>query len=127
MKALGRAALVGSLATALAGLGLPLASLTALAGSAAPVITNLTLTPNLSNEGHQVALHGDFTDADGPQEHFLVVSWGGQPAPTQQSVPAGALAFDILKVYPDDRPTNTPSDTYAVTVVLYAGSAPHPR
>lgn len=126
MKALGRAALVGSLAIALAGLGLPLASITALAGSAAPVITNLTLTPNPSNEGQQVVLHGDFTDADGPEEHFLVVNWGGQLALTQQSIPAGAFSFDVLKVYPDDRPTNTPSDTYDVVVILYDGSGPDP-
>ena len=126
MKALSRAALVGTLATALAGLGLPLASLTALAGSAAPVITNLTLTPNPSNEGQQVALHGDFTDADGPEEHFLVVSWGGQLALTQQSIPAGSFSFDVLKVYPDDRPTNTPFDTYNVVVTLYDGSSPTP-
>src|SRR2546430_12673070 len=126
MNALGRAALVGTLATALAGLGLPLASLTALAGSAAPVITNLTLTPNPSNEGQQVALHGDCTDADGPEEHFLVVSWGGQLALTQQSIPAGSFSFDVLKVYPDDRPTNTPFDTYNVVVTLYDGSSPTP-
>src|SRR2546428_165029 len=124
MKALSRAALVGTLATALAGLGLPLASLTALAGSAAPVITNLTLTPNPSDEWQQVVLHGDFTDADGPEEHFLVVSWGGQVALTLQSIPAGALSFDVLKTYPDDRPTGTSFDTYDVVVTLYDGSAP---
>src|SRR5438093_1618937 len=124
MKALSRAALVGTLATALAGLGLPLASLTALAGSAAPVFTSLTLTPNPSAEWQQIVLHGDFTDADGPEEHFLVVSWGGQVALTLQSIPAGALSFDVLKTYPDDRPTGTSFDTYDVVVTLYDGSAP---
>src|SRR5439155_1375619 len=115
---------VGTLATALAGLGLPLASLTALAGSAAPVFTSLTLTPNPSAEWQQIVLHGDFTDADGPEEHFLVVSWGGQVALTLQSIPAGALSFDVLKTYPDDRPTGTSFDTYDVVVTLYDGSAP---
>jgi PKD repeat protein len=129
MKALSRAALVGTLATALVGLGLPLASLTALAGSAAPVFTKLELTPNPSDEGQDVVLHGEFTDADGDEEHYVVVSWGApQSALKQQSIPAGTNSFDISTKYPDDRPLIsgeiTPYDTYDVIVTLYDGSGP---
>jgi large repetitive protein len=130
MKALSRAALVGTLATALVGLGLPLASLTALAGSAAPVFTRpLELTANPSDEGQDVVLHGEFSDADGDEEHYVVVSWGApQSAIKQQSIPAGTYSFDISTKYPDDRPLIsgevTPFDTYDVIVTLFDGSGP---
>jgi len=126
MKALSRAALVGTLATALAGLGLPLASLAALAGSAAPVFTKpLELTPNPSDEGQDVVLHGEFSDADGDEVHYVVVSWGApQSALKQQSIPAGTYSFDISTKYPDDRPTVTESDEYDVIVTLFDGSGP---
>ena len=126
MKALSRTALIGALAIAVSAAGLPVGSLIALAGTAAPVITNLTLTPDPSDEGQQVLLHGEFTDTDGPEDHFLVVSWGGGLALTQQSLPAGVTSFDIPKVYPDDRPTGTPFDTYDVVVTIYDGLSPDP-
>jgi hypothetical protein len=126
MKALSRAALVGTLATALVSLGLPLASFTAAAGLAAPVFTTpLELTPNPSDEGQEVFLHGEFTDADGDEQHYLVVTWGApQSAIKQQSIPAGIYKFDVSTKYPDDRPTGTSEDEYDVIVTLYDGSGP---
>jgi large repetitive protein len=130
MKALSRAALVGTLATALVGLGLPLASFTAAAGLAAPIFTKpLELTPNPSDEGQDVVLHGEFSDADGDEQHYLLVSWGApQSALKQQSIPAGTYSFDISTKYPDDRPLIsgeiTPFDTYDVIVTLFDGSGP---
>jgi PKD repeat protein len=117
MKALGRAALVGALAIAIVGMGFPLGSLTTLASSA-PSFDVLTLTPEPSEEGQVVTLHGEFTDADPGEAHTVHVAWGGGVSSTTTSLALGARTFDVTRMYPDDRSTATASDTFDVVVTL---------
>jgi hypothetical protein len=100
------AATITILATFLMGLGPP-------AGAGLSFLTQVQVTPNL-NEGGTAHLTGTLA-SQCPGGTEVDVSWGdGSPVESFSDQANGA--FDFPHVYADDNPSDTPADSYTVTV-----------
>ncbi len=83
-----------------------------------PVITLLTVTPMIDEDG-TVTLEGAFTDAGVADTHTVTVDWGeGAPEAATVVQGAGSGTFSATHQYLDDDPTGTPADTYTITVTV---------
>jgi hypothetical protein len=121
MNALGRTVLVGAMAIALVGLGLPWGAQHAYAAEA-PVLTSVWLetatgsATTAVDEAQTFFVKGSFTDADSAESHFVKIKIGNGFAETTTGLALGARTFAVSKVYPDDAPTATSQDPFTLTV-----------
>jgi hypothetical protein len=83
-----------------------------------PRLDTLTPTP-VVNENGVATLQGTFTDPGTLDAHTVVINWGDGSAPTTHAVTPGARTFSATHQYPDDNPTGTPQDPYALQVTLH--------
>jgi hypothetical protein len=82
----------------------------------APTLSGVSATA--IDEGGTTTLSGTITDPGTLDTFTLTVDWGdGSPAETF-TYGAGATSFSVTHAYPDDNPTVTPSDDYAVSLTL---------
>jgi PKD repeat protein len=86
-------------------------------GNTAPTITSATITTPI-DENDTATLDGTFNDPDQGDSFTLTVDWGDGSAPEVFNYPAGTTSFSESHQYLDDDPTGTPSDVYAVSVML---------
>ena len=83
----------------------------------APSISNVKIESPI-NEGGTTTLSADISDT-GTQDAFtLTVDWKDGSLPETFTFPAGRSTFSATHQYLDDDPSDTPSDTYAVSLVL---------
>ncbi len=90
------------------------------AGSTTTTVTNLapvilTVSATSANEDGVVTLTGTYSDVGTQDTHTLTINWG-EGAPQTFAVSGGSFSF--THQYLDDNPTGTPSDVYAIGVVL---------
>jgi hypothetical protein len=92
---------------------------------ASPTIAedNLTLSNTSVDEGKPVTLHGFFTTQDPIDTHTVLIGWGDGAA-TELTLGAGEITFQATHAYVDDDPSGTPSDLYAITVLVSDGDDP---
>jgi len=81
-----------------------------------PVLFNLNVTNILENG--IATLSGNISDNDLTDAHFLSINWGDGSPVDNVTVPAGQTFFSIQRLFLDDNPTATPSDTYQVVVSM---------
>ena len=91
-------------------------STTVLVNATGPVFSNVSITPNINENGF-VVLGGDITDPTPLATLTLTIDWGNGP---QQiiSFAGGTANFLIQHQYLDDNPTGTASDTYTVNLTV---------
>ena len=81
-----------------------------------PSIDTLSITTPI-NEGQSATLTGTYSDPGVLDTHMLDIDWDGDNIFDQTIVVSGG-SFSVSHLYPDDNPTGTPSDTFAVHVRL---------
>jgi PKD repeat protein len=126
MKRLGRAVLAGTLAAAIAGLGLPWGAQFAYAAEA-PVLTSVWLeadgvATSTLDEAQTFLVRGAFTDGDLDDSHFALIRIGSRLVESTTGIPGGDRTFAISKFYPDDSPTGTAQDPFTLTVQIRDGA-----
>lgn len=87
------------------------------ASNVAPTITNLEITPQV-DEGSFATLKGKIVDENEGDSFMLAISWTPLMPTVLVEVPAGTRNFEFSTKYTDDKPDNTPSDTYPVKVTV---------
>ena len=86
--------------------------------NAAPVLSNISLTPATVDEGGAITLSGSISDAGSADSFDLTVTWGDGSAASTTSLAAGSTSFSLTHTYADDNPTGTPSDTNNISLSL---------
>jgi hypothetical protein len=93
-----------------------------------PVVSKIWLPPantapsvsavgSVVDEGQAATISGTVTDPDAGQGHVVEIHWN-QGGIETINLAAGEFDFSASRVYPDDDPSGTPSDTYGITVVV---------
>ena len=84
--------------------------------NAAPSFVSLGVTPSIL-EGGTVNLTGSFFDPGTLDSHVISIDWGdGNTSVINPAV--GVRDFTSSHSYPDDDPSGTPADAYAITVTI---------
>jgi PKD repeat protein len=86
--------------------------------NAAPVLSNISVTPGNINEGGAVTVSGNISDPGSADSFVLTVTWGDGSAASTTSLPSGSTSFSLTHTYTDDNPTGTPSDTNNISLSL---------
>jgi uncharacterized repeat protein (TIGR01451 family) len=94
------------------------ATFTVTVANAPPASVGLTLAQTAIDEAGTATLSGSFTDAGTQDAHTVVIDWKDGSAPMTISLPAGTLTFSATHLYPDDAPTATPADPYAIAATV---------
>lgn len=82
-----------------------------------PQVTSVSLAASSINENDEAELTVVFTDPGKLDHHDAVIDWGDGPAQFVP-IPWGNRQFTVRHRYLDDDPANTPSDAYAIHVVV---------
>ncbi|MBB5208124.1 choice-of-anchor Q domain-containing protein [Chiayiivirga flava] len=88
--------------------------------NSAPVLSDVAASSPI-DEGGSTTLTGTITDADSGDGFTLTVDWGDGTS-EDFTYPAGTTAFSETHAYPDDNPTGTPSDVYAIALSIDDGA-----
>jgi PKD repeat protein len=86
--------------------------------NAAPVLSNISVTPGTINEGGAVTVSGNISDPGSADSFVLTVTWGDGSAANTTSLPSGSTSFSRSHTYADDNPTGTASDTNNISLSL---------
>ena len=84
----------------------------------APLFAGAALSATAVNENGSVTLTGTFTDPGTADTHVLTVNWGDGSAASLVAITGGARSFSLSHQYIDDNPTGTPSDVYAIMLMV---------
>jgi hypothetical protein len=87
--------------------------------NAAPVLSNVTVSPGTANEGSSVTLSVSISDASSADAFHMDIDWGdGSPLDNVYLAP-GTTSFSQSHTYADDDPTGTASDSYVIGLTIY--------
>jgi len=81
-----------------------------------PSIPAVGLNPTPLSENNTVTLSGLLSDPGILDGHTVTINWGDASLNSSVVLGPGQLSFGAMHLYPDDNPTNTPSDTYPITI-----------
>lgn len=98
--------------------GVGTASQDIVVANAAPVLSNISVTPGTVNEGGAITLSGSISDPGSADNLELTVNWGDGSAASTTSLPAGSKSFSLTHTYADDNPTGTSTDTNDISLSL---------
>jgi Ca2+-binding RTX toxin-like protein len=82
------------------------------------VVSPLTLSDMILDEGDTLDLSGSFVNIDTLDTHEVVISWGDGSPDTVLVLAAGVRNFAASHLYRDDNPTGTSADGYLIAVTL---------
>jgi len=86
--------------------------------------SDIVLTGDTIYENASATVEGSFVDPDAGQTHTVTIKWNDGSTPdTVIELAAGVFTFSADHQYLDDKPTNTSSDVYTVTVTITDGLA----
>lgn len=91
---------------------------------AAPIITNVSVTPDTIEENNEVSLAATFWDPGTTDTFTCTITWGDGSADTVLNLPAGSTSCEATHTYTDDDPSGTSEDDYhpLVTVTDNSGN-----
>jgi hypothetical protein len=97
----------------------------------APVIGTMAVSPDAINENDTATLSATFTDKDS-SSFVLTINWGDGTAAQNVNCPtagqcalgSGTWSVTVQHQYLDDNPTNSPSNSSAVTLTVDDGTGP---
>jgi hypothetical protein len=98
--------------------GVGTASQTIAVTNVAPVVSNVTVSPDTVNEGSSVTFSGSIYDAGTADAFELIIDWGDGSTPELVSRPVGSTSFSRSHTYADDNPSGTASDTYSIALSI---------
>ena len=98
------------------------ASTTVVVQSSGPVVAfNQFSITSVVREGEQVRLAGNFSDPASSSIHSVLIDWADGTSSTI-ALPTGEREFVATHVYNGDGPSNSPRDSYRVSVTVIDGS-----
>lgn len=83
----------------------------------APMLENVTLSPEVVDEGESVTLSGSIVEPGLLDPLTLVVIWGDNTQ-NNYNFPAGTTTFSATHTYLDDNPSGTPADIYDLLLII---------
>ena len=96
--------------------GVATAQLQTVVSNVAPAIESVSATPAVDENG-TVTVSGSLSDVGSLDTHTLAVAWGDGTTSAATIDPV-ARTFTASHTYPDDDPTGTASDAYAIDLTL---------